>query len=127
MPDDDAHRYIIMHGRPINAVVSLRDLLWVRAVGHMVLSPVTGLGAESLRSECGSAFGELAPRCRELLSMLMAEPPRSYAEISTILQIPVGSIAPSAGAVPGTAAPLKVPVRVHGRGGLSLHPLGLRR
>jgi RNA polymerase sigma factor (sigma-70 family) len=41
-----------------------------------------------------AAFGELAPRCRELLSMLITDPPRSYAEISTILRIPVGSIGP---------------------------------
>jgi RNA polymerase sigma factor (sigma-70 family) len=41
-----------------------------------------------------AAFDELAPRCRELLSMLITDPPHSYAEISTILQIPVGSIGP---------------------------------
>ena len=41
-----------------------------------------------------AAFGELAPRCRELLSMLIADPPPSYAEISATLQIPVGSIGP---------------------------------
>jgi RNA polymerase sigma factor (sigma-70 family) len=41
-----------------------------------------------------AAFGELAPRCRELLSMLITDPPPSYAEISASLQIPVGSIGP---------------------------------
>jgi RNA polymerase sigma factor (sigma-70 family) len=41
-----------------------------------------------------AAFGELAPKCRELLSMLITDPPHSYAEISTTLQIPVGSIGP---------------------------------
>lgn len=41
-----------------------------------------------------AAFGELAPRCRELLSMLITDPPLSYAEISATLQIPVGSIGP---------------------------------
>ena len=41
-----------------------------------------------------AAFGELAPRCRELLSMLITDPPPSYAEISATLQIPVGSIGP---------------------------------
>lgn len=40
------------------------------------------------------AFGELDPRCQELLSMLMAEPSHSYAQIGTILQVPVGSIGP---------------------------------
>jgi RNA polymerase sigma factor (sigma-70 family) len=41
-----------------------------------------------------AAFGELAPRCRELLSMLITDPPLSYAKISATLQIPVGSIGP---------------------------------
>jgi RNA polymerase sigma factor (sigma-70 family) len=41
-----------------------------------------------------AAFSELAPRCRQLLAMLIADPPSSYAEISTTLQIPVGSIGP---------------------------------
>jgi RNA polymerase sigma factor (sigma-70 family) len=41
-----------------------------------------------------AAFGELTPRCQELLSMLITDPPPSYAEISSTLQIPVGSIGP---------------------------------
>jgi RNA polymerase sigma factor (sigma-70 family) len=41
-----------------------------------------------------AAFAELPDRCRELLSMLISDPPYSYAEISDILQIPVGSIGP---------------------------------
>lgn len=44
-----------------------------------------------------AAFGELAPRCRELLSMFITDPPLSYAEISATLQIPVGSIGPQRG------------------------------
>jgi DNA-directed RNA polymerase specialized sigma24 family protein len=41
-----------------------------------------------------AAFAELAPRCQELLAMLIADPPHSYAEISAALQMPVGSIGP---------------------------------
>lgn len=41
------------------------------------------------------AFNELLPPCRELLSMLMREPPVPYAEISSRLGIPVGGIGPS--------------------------------
>ena len=41
-----------------------------------------------------AAFAELPPREQRLLSMLVADPPYSYAEISTTLQIPVGSIGP---------------------------------
>ena len=41
------------------------------------------------------AFDELLPPCRQLLSMLMQEPPVPYAEISRRLGIPVGGIGPS--------------------------------
>jgi RNA polymerase sigma factor (sigma-70 family) len=44
-----------------------------------------------------AAFAELQRGCRELLSMLMSDPPRSYAEISATLGIPVGSIGPTRG------------------------------
>jgi RNA polymerase sigma factor (sigma-70 family) len=40
------------------------------------------------------AFAELPPRCRQLLSMLVGDPPRSYAAIHAELGIPVGSIGP---------------------------------
>jgi RNA polymerase sigma factor (sigma-70 family) len=40
------------------------------------------------------ALRELPPRCQQLLAMLISDPPRSYDEISTTLQIPVGSIGP---------------------------------
>src|SRR6202035_5116155 len=41
-----------------------------------------------------AAFAELPPRCQQLLSMLVSDPPHSYAEIHDKLGIPVGSIAP---------------------------------
>ena len=44
-----------------------------------------------------AAFAELSPRCQQLLAMLLADPPRSYAEVSTTLDIPVGSIGPKRG------------------------------
>ena len=44
-----------------------------------------------------AAFAELPPRCRQLLAMCMSETSHSYAEISAILQIPVGSIGPQRG------------------------------
>ena len=40
------------------------------------------------------AFAELPPRCRRLLSMLVSDPPHSYAEIHGELGIAVGSIGP---------------------------------
>lgn len=39
-----------------------------------------------------AAFAELPPGCRRLLSMLMRDPPCSYAEISATLGVAVGSI-----------------------------------
>lgn len=41
------------------------------------------------------AFGKLAPRCRELLGLLLADDSLSYAEVSEILDMPVGSIGPT--------------------------------
>jgi RNA polymerase sigma factor (sigma-70 family) len=40
------------------------------------------------------AFAGLPAHCRQLLSMLISDPPLSYREISTILEIPIGSIGP---------------------------------
>ena len=42
-----------------------------------------------------AAFAELPPQCQQLLSMLMTDPPSTYAEISATLSIPIGSINPS--------------------------------
>ena len=41
-----------------------------------------------------AAFAELPPRCQQLLSMLISDPPHSYTEIHAKLGIPVGSIGP---------------------------------
>ena len=41
-----------------------------------------------------AAFAQLPSRCQQLLSMLISDPPRSYAEIHAELGIPVGSIGP---------------------------------
>jgi RNA polymerase sigma factor (sigma-70 family) len=41
-----------------------------------------------------SAFAELPPQCQRLLSMLISDPPVSYAEIAAALGIAVGSIGP---------------------------------
>jgi RNA polymerase sigma factor (sigma-70 family) len=41
-----------------------------------------------------TAFAELPERCRQLLAMLISDPPHSYAQIHTELGIPVGSIGP---------------------------------
>lgn len=52
--------------------------------------------AKQRRSESlWRTFEHLNDRCRTLLRTLMATPPLSYAEIATLLDIPVGSIGPS--------------------------------
>lgn len=72
-------------------------------------SPITGddvpeeavLRSESEREDAERAaamwraFGRLSVRCRELLRVLMASPPPSYAEVSAALGLPVGSIGPT--------------------------------
>jgi len=44
-----------------------------------------------------AAFAELPRRCRELLSMLMRDPPCRYEDISATLGIPMGTIGPVRG------------------------------
>ena len=43
------------------------------------------------------AFGQLSPGCQQLLALLIHDPALPYAEISTRLGIPVGSIGPTRG------------------------------
>jgi len=41
------------------------------------------------------ALDRLSARCRELLRVLMASPPPSYAEVAAALGLPLGSIGPT--------------------------------
>jgi RNA polymerase sigma factor (sigma-70 family) len=50
--------------------------------------------AAELNAALRVAFADLPARCRQLLSMLLSDPPVSYAEISATLSIPIGSIGP---------------------------------
>ncbi len=54
---------------------------------------------EVLRAERHAALREaltgLPPRCRQLIALLIADPPVPYAQISATLGIPVGSIGPT--------------------------------
>jgi RNA polymerase sigma factor (sigma-70 family) len=62
------------------------------------LAGETAIDEEILIAERNAALGEalagLPDRCQQLLSMLLADPPYSYAEISARLNIPVGSVGP---------------------------------
>ncbi len=57
------------------------------------------IDADMLRAErhqvLRDALAELSPRHRELLLLLMADPPISNREISRLLDIPIGSIGPT--------------------------------
>ena len=46
-------------------------------------------------AEVQRAVRELVPRCRNLLHLLMLDPPPSYEEVSAALGMPVGSIGPT--------------------------------
>jgi RNA polymerase sigma factor (sigma-70 family) len=50
--------------------------------------------AAELHTAVRAAFSQLPGRCRELLSMLISDPPLSYAQISATLSIPIGGIGP---------------------------------
>ncbi|GIG92738.1 RNA polymerase sigma factor [Plantactinospora endophytica] len=47
------------------------------------------------RQALRDGFGQLPARCRELLSLLVSDPPASYREIAERLGMPIGSIGPS--------------------------------
>lgn len=48
-----------------------------------------------LRSRLRAAYDSLPEPCRQLLRILMADPPPSYADVSEALTIPIGSIGPT--------------------------------
>ena len=52
------------------------------------------LDDEQLREVLG-AFGEMSPKCREILELLCTDPPLDYEAISEILGMPIGSIGPT--------------------------------
>jgi RNA polymerase sigma factor (sigma-70 family) len=58
-------------------------------------SPESQLLAAERQAALGQAFSCLPPRCQELLTMLIEDPPVPYAQISARLGIPAGSIGPT--------------------------------
>jgi RNA polymerase sigma factor (sigma-70 family) len=64
-----------------------------RSVAWQVDAAEEVLDAEDV-AELWQAFEELPSPCRTLLRMLIADPPPSYAEVSEILEMPIGSIGP---------------------------------
>jgi RNA polymerase sigma factor (sigma-70 family) len=53
--------------------------------------------AEERRQALRDAYAELPPRCRQLVGLLLIDPPLSYEEIGERLGVPIGSIGPTRG------------------------------
>jgi RNA polymerase sigma factor (sigma-70 family) len=51
--------------------------------------------ADELKAAVNEAFATLRPECRELLRLLMCDPPVPYATIADLLGMPHGSIGPT--------------------------------
>ena len=60
-----------------------------------VLAAETGREDAARAASMWRAFERLSGRCRELLRILMASPPPSYAEVAAALGLPLGSIGPT--------------------------------
>jgi RNA polymerase sigma factor (sigma-70 family) len=58
-------------------------------------SPDEDLLRAERRQALRDGFGQLPPRCRDLLALLAADPPASYQEIGERLGMPVGSVGPT--------------------------------
>ena len=56
-----------------------------------------GTGGRAVRSAERERFTRVPPCCQQLLSLLTADPPVPYAQISTRLGIPIGGIVPNWG------------------------------
>lgn len=59
--------------------------------------PEAGLITEERDVQLWQCFEQLQPRCQQLLRVLLADPPPSYAQVSAALDLPVGSIGPTRG------------------------------
>jgi RNA polymerase sigma factor (sigma-70 family) len=88
-------------GRIVRAARGPRDAGHVRDAETIPDDQAQTAGQELLVAERHAALREacihLPPCCQQLIALLIANPPLSYAEISARLGIPVGSIGPSRG------------------------------
>jgi RNA polymerase sigma factor (sigma-70 family) len=97
-----ARRECLQHIRAGHRIVASDDMTAFETVPPGD-NPTEGevLRAESEREDAHradvlwQALGRMPDRCRELLRVLMASPPPSYAEVAAALSLPVGSIGPT--------------------------------
>jgi len=86
---------------------TLREARRRQVAGHVldvenIPDPRSGIAEDELllaeyQAALREAFDHLPPSCQQLITLLMADPPVPYAEISARLGIPVGSIGPTRG------------------------------
>jgi RNA polymerase sigma factor (sigma-70 family) len=81
---------LIRHHDRVTPVANVFD----NQVSRPVDNADTGLLADERSAALWRAFDRLPPRWRALMQLLMIEPGLSYAEISTTLDMPIGSIGP---------------------------------
>jgi RNA polymerase sigma factor (sigma-70 family) len=80
----------------------------IRTAGRVVLVGDDGFATDPMDDDTAAwllrherhaalraAFGELPPRCRDLLTLLFADPPTPYAEIEAATGTPIGAIGPT--------------------------------
>jgi RNA polymerase sigma factor (sigma-70 family) len=97
-----ARRECLQHIKAAHRVVTSEDMAAFETV-PVDDNPTEGevLAAESEREDAHrakvlwQAVDRLPDRCRELIRVLMASPPPSYAEVAAALGLPVGSIGPT--------------------------------
>jgi RNA polymerase sigma factor (sigma-70 family) len=98
-----APRRECLHSLKVTArTVPTDDMTWFDSNASSD-SPTEGevLRAEAEREDAQRAaalrraFGRLPQRCSELLRILMATPPPSYADVAAALDLPIGSIGPT--------------------------------
>lgn len=97
-----ARRECLQHIRASARTVPTEDMSWFdHGTGEDNPTEEEVLRAESKQEEAHratalrQALARLPPRCRQLLRVLMASPPPSYAEVAAALDLPVGSIGPT--------------------------------
>lgn len=96
-----ARRECLQNIRAKARAVPTEDMSWFDTDSDDNPTEAEVLRAESEREEehraslLWQAVGRLPARCRQLIRILMAEPPPRYAEVAAALDLPVGSIGPT--------------------------------
>jgi RNA polymerase sigma factor (sigma-70 family) len=96
-----ARRECLQHIKAKSRIVPTQDMTWFDTAGDDNPTEAEVLRAESEREQAHQArllwqaVGRLPERCRQLIRILMASPPPSYAEVAAALGLPVGSIGPT--------------------------------